>query len=167
MKKCCFLWGTDWILKYYLDQLRLQRNRFLYLIRQLFPSRTSSTYSATSLSETNFDAVLSRKTNRSDTKWGLRPVCRILLKMAVFWNVAPRSHRPDDGCSKLLWNISQFLPDYTAPVQKTFIFILDALRTSISPGFYWFPSRTRKFKGWPSVPRYANRCPFKEVCIIA
>jgi hypothetical protein len=42
------------------------------------------------------------------------------LKMTVFWDVAPCSlvetgrhfSCPDDGGSKYLWNIGQFLPDY-------------------------------------------------------
>jgi hypothetical protein len=32
-------------------------------------------------------------------------------------------HRPDDGGSKLLWNVGQYLPEYTAPIsQKAAIF---------------------------------------------
>jgi hypothetical protein len=53
-----------------------------------------------------------------------------IIKMAVFWVAAPCSlvevyqrfkgacclhhHRPDDGGSKDLWNVSKLLPDYTA-----------------------------------------------------
>jgi hypothetical protein len=40
------------------------------------------------------------------------------ITLHVFWAVAPRSlvkiHRPDDGGSKHLWNVSKLLPDYTA-----------------------------------------------------
>jgi hypothetical protein len=51
------------------------------------------------------------------------------MKMAVFWDVAPCSlvdtdrhfrgayclqHRTDNGGSKVLWNVGQYLPDYTA-----------------------------------------------------
>jgi hypothetical protein len=37
------------------------------------------------------------------------------MKMTVFWDdVPPLSGHPDDGDNKLLWNISQYLPDYTA-----------------------------------------------------
>jgi hypothetical protein len=32
--------------------------------------------------------------------------------MIVFWNVA--TYRPDGGGSKHLWNLGEFLPDYTA-----------------------------------------------------
>jgi hypothetical protein len=65
------------------------------------------------------------------------------MKMSVFWDDALRSlveteqrfrgayclhhpwwwviHRPDDGGSKLLWNVGQYLPEYTAqhPTRKT------------------------------------------------
>jgi hypothetical protein len=41
------------------------------------------------------------------------------MKMAVFWVIASNiramsTHRPDDGGSKHLWNVSKLLPDYTA-----------------------------------------------------
>jgi hypothetical protein len=31
------------------------------------------------------------------------------MKMAVFWVVAPCSHRPDDGGNKHLWNVGKLL----------------------------------------------------------
>jgi hypothetical protein len=41
------------------------------------------------------------------------------MKVTVFWDIAPSSavqidDHPDDGGRKHLWNVCQFLPDYTA-----------------------------------------------------
>jgi hypothetical protein len=70
-------------------------------------------------------------------------------KMTVFWDVAPCSlleidrrfrgacclhDRCDDGGSKHLWNIGQFLRDCTATSQKAVIFVLAAVRT---PNITW------------------------------
>jgi hypothetical protein len=53
---------------------------------------------------------------------------RETLKMAVFWDVAPCSLVETD--SKSLWNVGQFLQNYTARTSlKTVTFILVAERT--------------------------------------
>jgi hypothetical protein len=44
------------------------------------------------------------------------------MKMAVILDVALCSHCPDDGGSKHLWNVSQFLQDYTVQHPKRQLF---------------------------------------------
>jgi hypothetical protein len=68
MEKCCFLCGTDWIFKYYLDELRLQRvnSRCQIFINAHLPPNRHWTHSS-------IDAAYSRmakfgmclRTNRS------------------------------------------------------------------------------------------------------
>jgi hypothetical protein len=52
----------------------------------------------------------------------------VILKVAVFWVVAPCN--PDDGGSKCLWNVGKLLLDYTALQPRRPVFILAAVRTS-------------------------------------
>jgi hypothetical protein len=48
------------------------------------------------------------------------------MKMTVFWDIAPcglvdislRSLHPYDGGSKLLWNVGQYLSDYTVQYHR-------------------------------------------------
>jgi hypothetical protein len=56
----------------------------------------------------------------------------IIFKLAAFWDATPCSHHhPDDGGSKLLWNVGQYVPDYTFQhPRKTAVFIFIAVRTS-------------------------------------
>jgi hypothetical protein len=45
---------------------------------------------------------------------GFEVLTAVSMKMAVFWVVAPCSHRPDVGSCKDLCNVGKLLPDYTA-----------------------------------------------------
>jgi predicted secreted protein len=57
--------------------------------------------------------------------------CKIyfILKMTVYWVVAPFSLRADDAGSKHLLNVGKLLQIHGATTQKTVIFILAAVRT--------------------------------------
>jgi hypothetical protein len=56
-----------------------------------------------------------------------------LIKMALFYGLAPctvRTHHPDDGGSKDLWNAGKFIPLYMALQSRKVIFELIAVKTS-------------------------------------